>query len=195
MNDDSKDPAKSGESSNIADSEDGAPLEADANAQGAGTGNGGGQSTAADDDEPVGYGRPPKKHQFKPGQSGNPKGRKKKSRGMKTLLRQELTETVRITEDGKQRSISKMELLIKRLVEQGAKGDHRSIVEAIKLGSAVFGLDDEAPASAPLSSDEAEILNDLRTRRAKMAERQQQAAADQSSQILDELDADEKSHG
>ena len=47
MNDDSKDPAKSGESSNIADSEDGAPLEADANAQGAGTGNGGGQSTAA----------------------------------------------------------------------------------------------------------------------------------------------------
>lgn len=28
-----------------------------------------------DDDDGAGYGRPPKKHRFKPGQSGNPRGR------------------------------------------------------------------------------------------------------------------------
>ena len=33
-----------------------------------------------DDDDYVGYGRPPKKHRFKPGQSGNPAGRQKGSR-------------------------------------------------------------------------------------------------------------------
>ncbi len=31
-------------------------------------------------DEEVGFGRPPKQHQFKPGQSGNPRGRPPKPR-------------------------------------------------------------------------------------------------------------------
>jgi hypothetical protein len=30
------------------------------------------------DDDEVGFGKPPKKHQWKPGQSGNPKGRPRK---------------------------------------------------------------------------------------------------------------------
>jgi hypothetical protein len=34
--------------------------------------------SGADDDEPVGYGRPPKQHRFKKNQSGNPAGRKPK---------------------------------------------------------------------------------------------------------------------
>lgn len=33
-----------------------------------------------DDDDKVGYGRPPKKHRFKKGQSGNPRGRPRKPR-------------------------------------------------------------------------------------------------------------------
>lgn len=33
-----------------------------------------------DDDDDVGYGRPPKKHRFKPGQSGNPRGRPRERR-------------------------------------------------------------------------------------------------------------------
>lgn len=28
-----------------------------------------------EDDDAVGYGRPPKRHQFQPGKSGNPRGR------------------------------------------------------------------------------------------------------------------------
>ncbi|MCC0063663.1 MAG: hypothetical protein H6895_06185 [Defluviimonas sp.] len=33
-----------------------------------------------DNDDKVGYGRPPEKHRFKPGQSGNPRGRPRRSR-------------------------------------------------------------------------------------------------------------------
>ena len=36
-------------------------------------------------DHKVGYGKPPKAHQWRPGQSGNPKGRPKGSRNRPTL--------------------------------------------------------------------------------------------------------------
>ena len=38
----------------------------------------------------VGYGRPPVHSRFKPGKSGNPKGRAKQSRNMRTIVQQVL---------------------------------------------------------------------------------------------------------
>ena len=42
----------------------------------------------------VGYKRPPKHTQFKPGQSGNPRGRGKNTRNFKTDLVEELREQI-----------------------------------------------------------------------------------------------------
>jgi hypothetical protein len=42
----------------------------------------------------IGYGRPPHATRFKPGQSGNPRGRPKRSKNGKTLLLEALNETV-----------------------------------------------------------------------------------------------------
>ena len=49
----------------------------------------------------VGYGKPPKHTRFKPGQSGNPKGRKPGSKNVMTLLEQTLFDTVKVRENGK----------------------------------------------------------------------------------------------
>ena len=56
------------------------------------------------DDEKVGYRRPPKKSRFKPGQSGNPKGRPKGTKNLKRDLIEELQELeslVRLRQDRK----------------------------------------------------------------------------------------------
>jgi hypothetical protein len=48
----------------------------------------------------VGYGRPPAHSRFRPGRSGNPKGRPKGSRSAKALLDQALSAPVTIMEGG-----------------------------------------------------------------------------------------------
>lgn len=74
----------------------------------------------------TGYKKPPKETQFKPGQSGNPAGRPKKSRNLSKLLDEELDTTIRVKEHGQQKAISKREAIIKNIVNNAMKGDLRS---------------------------------------------------------------------
>jgi hypothetical protein len=74
----------------------------------------------------VGYGKPPKHTQFKPGQSGNPKGYKKHLKSLKTLLMEALNERILVTKAGRQRRITGAEVLSKSVVARAIKGDIRS---------------------------------------------------------------------
>ncbi|MEO3475360.1 DUF5681 domain-containing protein [Roseomonas sp. CAU 1739] len=71
----------------------------------------------------VGYGRPPTHTQFKPGQSGNPKGRPSGSANITTLIEETLNEKVPVTEGGRRRSITKAKAIAKQLVNKAARGD------------------------------------------------------------------------
>jgi Family of unknown function (DUF5681) len=76
----------------------------------------------------VGYGKPPTKHQFKKGKSGNPSGRPKRPK-LKPLLDfeqnliAELKSLVTIIEDGKKKKITKLEAIQKSVIAQALKGD------------------------------------------------------------------------
>ena len=59
----------------VEDDLDDPATELEANAGGDGNRDKPGRTTVAPDDEPVGYRQPPKHSRFKPGQSGNPRGR------------------------------------------------------------------------------------------------------------------------
>jgi hypothetical protein len=91
----------------------------------------------AADDKPgrpyvVGHGKPPKKTQFKKGQSGNPKGRPKGSRNLKTEIERELKRKVTITEDGRRKRITKREAVAKQLVNKAVSGDPKAIPVLLK---------------------------------------------------------------
>jgi hypothetical protein len=58
-------------------------------------------------DYEVGYGKPPRHTRFKPGRSGNPRGRPSGSKNLSTLLNEALNEPVIVAENGGQRKISK----------------------------------------------------------------------------------------
>jgi hypothetical protein len=78
-------------------------------------------------DSTIGYGRPPAAYWYKKGQSGYPAGRPRGSKNTKTLLAEELSSKVTIREGGKQRKVSKRQLMVKRLANKAAAGDPKAI--------------------------------------------------------------------
>jgi hypothetical protein len=75
----------------------------------------------------VGYGKPPQNFRFKKGRSGNPRGRPKGALNMATVLARTLREKVVIDENGKRKTVSKLEAAIAQLVSKATSGDAHAI--------------------------------------------------------------------
>jgi hypothetical protein len=94
--------------------------------------------TAADSaDYKVGPGCPPKEHQFKPGQSGNPKGARRKPRSIlldfKKLFDDALNKKVTLANPEKRSALTKFEIGMEQLANQFAKGDRHARHEVFAL--------------------------------------------------------------
>ncbi|MEP7173813.1 MAG: DUF5681 domain-containing protein [Aestuariivirga sp.] len=113
----------------------------------------------------VGYKNPPKKSQFKPGQSGNPKGRPKGSVSMGKLLEKWMNTKISVVIDGKKINQTYRELIPLNLLRHAAKGSiphikhFEALVEKYGLNSAekttqeiriVFVKPPEYPPDEPL---------------------------------------------
>jgi Family of unknown function (DUF5681) len=81
----------------------------------------------------VGYCRPPVHSRFKPGQSGNPKGRAKGSLNLRTILKQVSNEQILIREGDRPRRMSRMEALVRTTYTRAFKGDPKALASLILL--------------------------------------------------------------
>ena len=82
-------------------------------------------------DYTVGFGKPPLQHCFKPGQSGNPAGRKPGEKSFQKLLARELDERVRVKLQGQHRLLSRREILIKRAVADAMAGNPKILAMVV----------------------------------------------------------------
>lgn len=99
------------------------------------------------DDYEVGYKKPPKHTQFKPGQSGNPKGRPKGSKNFGTSLQEILNEGIDLTQNGERRRVTKGDAILHRVVFEAVKGDLRAANKVFDLLKATGQL--TPPAEPP----------------------------------------------
>lgn len=80
-----------------------------------------------------GYGKPPKKNQFKPGKSGNPKGRTKESKNFDKILEELFQKKIVIKENGEERKVTiKVALTQKLLVKALYEGDLKAMELLLK---------------------------------------------------------------
>jgi Family of unknown function (DUF5681) len=115
--------------------------------------------TKSGKDYEVGYAKPPQYHRFKPGQSGNPKGRSKGTRNFKADLAEESAEMVTITEGGRKKRISKQRLAIKALMAKACKGDPRAIALVLQVKEKHEVAESLDATMAPLAEADEEILH------------------------------------
>jgi hypothetical protein len=80
----------------------------------------------------IGYCKPPVHTQFKPGRSGNPRGRPKNVQDAGTLLFKAVNKRTVVNIHGKQHKVSKLELACMQLANKAASGDTRSILSLFK---------------------------------------------------------------
>lgn len=81
----------------------------------------------------IGYKQPPKERQFKKGKSGNSKGRPKGSKNFLTMLEKELGQSIVVNENGKKKTISRLEAMVKRIVAGALQGDPKALITLVDI--------------------------------------------------------------
>ncbi len=125
----------------------------------------------SDEEYRVGPGCPPKEYQFKPGQSGNPKGAKRKSpsliHDLRKVLETVLNQKITVTQGESERIMSVWAAGMSQLSTRLAKGDRHALRDLIWLAEKL-GFDLSTPQKAPdetLAQDHQAILDAYVARR------------------------------
>jgi hypothetical protein len=110
----------------------------------------------------VGYGRPPVASRFKSGKSGNPKGRPKGAKNLKTLIREAMTASIPIQEGEKTRRVTRLEGVVLRQIQSALRGNDKSAMAVLKMALQLGFLQDSSESGEiNLSSEDERILDEL----------------------------------
>ena len=122
---------------------------------------------ATDDEKPyrVGYGRPPAETRFKPGVSGNPKGRRKKALSFSEVTEQVLNEKIEMRIGDRVLRMSNRQALVRSAIRQALTGKPRllTVLPAI-MRYENENLQGRADANLNLAAEDEAILADFLAR-------------------------------
>lgn len=121
-------------------------------------------------DDPVGYGKPPRKSRWTKGQSGNPRGRARGSRNLFTILKDEAARVIEIKENGERKKMTKLEVVVRAQLNKAMQGDPTAFRQLLPL---LIGDDDKAPEQdAPLEAKDLAAFMASVNRYAKKGEKE-----------------------
>lgn len=111
------------------------------------------------DDCKVGYAKPPKKSRFKQGQSGNPRGRPRGSRNVRSIILRLSNRAITVREGGRQLRLPAKEAVIWRIINDALRGKAAAQKQFLELLARYAPEELEATVDGMrLSSENQEIL-------------------------------------
>jgi hypothetical protein len=117
----------------------------------------------------VGYRKPPKEFRFKPGNKASPRGRRKGSKNRKVIVRELFLERLPVRDGDRKTKISRLEIILTKLLNRAIRDDHRAQVEAIKIAQreGLLTPEQEAEVEKVLSESDKAIIQDYLNRQVK----------------------------
>jgi hypothetical protein len=115
-------------------------------------------------DYAVGYGKPPRHTRFTKGQSGNPRGRARGAKNLKTLLIDTLNELVVVAENGRRRTINKRQAFIMQIVNHAVKGNWHAAKLLLDTLQRIEDRAEPETGESAFDATDAKVIEQLMTR-------------------------------
>lgn len=112
-------------------------------------------------EEKVGYGQPPRHSRFKPGQSGNPKGRPKAARTLQEHVSEVFRKQRKVVVNGRPVRMATIRIVLSAMVERAMRGDPAALRTMMPLLVRMLDAPESAKAVDILPEDDRKLLADF----------------------------------